>query len=170
VARQNAPEAMFVQGTLDQVDLDQTFDLVTMNCVLEHLPGPLETLQLVKRLLVPGGRLFIKVPNISSWEAFFFGRYWSGLDVPRHLVHFPEPVLHAILKELGFSVEVKPSMFASSLSESIIIAFQAQIGKRLIGGRISRMLYLMGVFPSALLCLLGNRPVVEFMAQKTSSS
>lgn len=74
VARQNSPEAAFVQGTLNQLDLHQAFDLITMKCVLEHLPSPLETLQLVKQLLVPRRKLFIKVPNISSLEAFLFRR------------------------------------------------------------------------------------------------
>src|SRR5262249_55262612 len=35
--------------------------------VLEHLPAPADTLQLVKAKLRPGGRLFVEVPN-EQWK------------------------------------------------------------------------------------------------------
>jgi hypothetical protein len=57
------------------------------------------------RLLAPGGRLVVAVPNAASLQARVFGDRWFGLDLPRHLVHLsPAPVLSKI-EALGLRVE-----------------------------------------------------------------
>jgi SAM-dependent methyltransferase len=46
----------------------RTFDLVVMSDVLEHLPKSevISTLEMILRSLVPGGRLLLKIPNLSN--------------------------------------------------------------------------------------------------------
>lgn len=44
----------------------ESFDLISMIEVLEHLPQPLEPLQLVARLLKPGGLLLLTTGNLAS--------------------------------------------------------------------------------------------------------
>lgn len=46
---------------------DQSADLVTCDCVLEHLPDPLTFFQEAKRVLVQGGYLCIRTPNAHSY-------------------------------------------------------------------------------------------------------
>jgi ubiquinone/menaquinone biosynthesis C-methylase UbiE/acyl carrier protein len=49
-----------VQGTAEEPNLpDESFDFITMRLVLEHVPDPVIALQSLRRLLRPGGRLFI---------------------------------------------------------------------------------------------------------------
>ena len=78
------------------------FDLVVMRHVLEHVPDLGDFLQEVRRVSHPGGVLYVKVPNRSSWAARSFGRYWYGLDFPRHLRYLSVPDLAAVLGKAGF--------------------------------------------------------------------
>jgi 2-polyprenyl-3-methyl-5-hydroxy-6-metoxy-1,4-benzoquinol methylase len=92
-------------GTLPHPDLEQgSCDVITMWHSLEHVHAPLEVLREARRLLVPGGKLFIAVPNIDSLPFRWFGSAWYGLDLPRHLTHFAPWTLHLMLERAGFSV------------------------------------------------------------------
>jgi 2-polyprenyl-3-methyl-5-hydroxy-6-metoxy-1,4-benzoquinol methylase len=81
---------------------DGYFDLVVLCHVLEHLPDPKNTLLEIRRILKPGGKLVVSVPNFSSWQAERFGPAWFHLDLPRHLFHFPANGLRQLLANTGF--------------------------------------------------------------------
>jgi len=83
---------------------DAFFDEVVIWHVLEHLPDPRETLTTVHRILRPGGRLVVAVPNLASLQARLTGPAWFHLDVPRHLYHFPLPALQRLLVRTGFEL------------------------------------------------------------------
>jgi len=78
------------------------FDEVILWHVLEHLPNPREVLTEIRRILRPGGRLAVSVPNLSSVQARWAGPAWFHLDLPRHLYHFPLSCLKRLLDECGF--------------------------------------------------------------------
>jgi SAM-dependent methyltransferase len=78
------------------------FDQVLVWHVLEHLERPRETLVEVQRILRPGGRLVVAVPNFASAQAVWSGAAWFHLDLPRHLYQFPLPALRRLLDETGF--------------------------------------------------------------------
>jgi SAM-dependent methyltransferase len=78
------------------------FDQVLFWHVLEHLDRPRETLEEVRRILRPGGRLIVAVPNFTSRQAAWSGAAWFHLDLPRHLYHFPLAALRRLLDETGF--------------------------------------------------------------------
>ena len=82
----------------------QSYDIVTMWDVLEHLHEPVAAVQDVARILKPSGVFVIKVPHLESLAARFFGRYWAGLDAPRHLYVFPRPLLEGVLQQAGFEI------------------------------------------------------------------
>jgi 2-polyprenyl-3-methyl-5-hydroxy-6-metoxy-1,4-benzoquinol methylase len=166
-ATRHIPQANIRRCTLDEFVTDERFDLIAMSHVLEHIADPVRTLERCRDLLAPTGRLLIGIPNIKSWEAKLFGRYWSGLDVPRHIVHFREDLLRRVLAGMGFSVTIRPSMFASSMSESVIRMLPDKARQRVFGSRAARLLYLLSVFPAATFCLLGNRGMIEVVAAKS---
>jgi len=92
-------------GTLPHGDLEpSSFEVITMWHSLEHVHFPLEVLREAHRLLVPGGQLFIAVPNIDSLPFRWFGSAWYGLDLPRHLTHFAPWTLQLMLERAGFQI------------------------------------------------------------------
>jgi SAM-dependent methyltransferase len=78
------------------------FDEVIIWHVLEHLSDPKGTLVEIRRILKPGGRLIVAVPNYSSLQARWSGSTWFHLDLPRHLYHFPLAGLRRLLSDTGF--------------------------------------------------------------------
>jgi SAM-dependent methyltransferase len=82
----------------------ESFAVITLFHVLEHLPAPGAFLSAAHGLLRPGGRMVIQVPNADSWQFRMLGRRWNGLDIPRHLNHFRPADLKWLLEECGFEV------------------------------------------------------------------
>jgi SAM-dependent methyltransferase len=93
------------QGTLEEATLAaNSFDVITMWDVLEHVHDPLRTLNCVRALLRPDGIFVARVPNLDAWDARLWGRYWAGLDQPRHLFVPDEATLSRLLSAAGFTV------------------------------------------------------------------
>lgn len=132
LARLSVPHERIFVGGVEEADFaDGSFDLVTMNHVLEHLVDPAQTLTNIHRWLAPGGRLRIRVPNLGSLESRVFGRLWFGLDVPRHLYHFSRKSLRIMLEGAGFaSVRAVPEFQGSSLSGSVSHLVDAVLRRR----------------------------------------
>jgi SAM-dependent methyltransferase len=100
---------------------DETYDAVTMSHVIEHLHDPVSALQEVRRILKPGGTLWIVTPNVESIGHRRFGVNWRGLEPPRHLVLFSGASLAEALDRAGFwpvvalPVSLRPfGLFAAS--------------------------------------------------------
>jgi SAM-dependent methyltransferase len=90
-------------GPFEEADYpDASFDAVTMWDVLEHLHDPLASLRELRRIVRPGGVLFVRVPNAASYVARLCGRYWVGYDLPRHMVVFTPKTLKRALAQAGF--------------------------------------------------------------------
>lgn len=94
--------------------LPQTFDAVTLWHVLEHVHDLHGYISQLKKLLKPGGKLFIAVPNYTSYDARFYKESWAAYDVPRHLYHFSPASMNTFLNQHGMKVEkIKPMWFDS---------------------------------------------------------
>lgn len=89
-------------GLLNELNFpDQSFDVVVMWHVLEHVSDPRPTLVEVSRILRPGGVFLVGVPNFGSSEARLTKAGWFHLDVPRHLSHHTRAALEVALKTAG---------------------------------------------------------------------
>lgn len=92
-------------GTLPHPAIaDNSQDVITMGCVLEHVPDPHRVVAAAARALRPGGALIITVPNLDSWGFRFFGRDWWPLELPRHLLHFTPATLRRLVEAHGLQV------------------------------------------------------------------
>ena len=80
---------------------DQAFDLITAFHSLEHMPDPLRVLTRMIDWLALGGLAIVEVPNVAGLGARLFGPYWSGFDLPRHLVHFTPATMGAMVERAG---------------------------------------------------------------------
>ncbi len=83
---------------------EASFDLIIVWHVFEHLADPRGTVEEMHRILKPGGRLVIAVPNFASPQARWTGAAWFHLDLPRHIFQFPLGALRNLLAESGFVV------------------------------------------------------------------
>jgi SAM-dependent methyltransferase len=83
---------------------EASFDLITFWHVLEHLNNPRNALAEARRLIKPGGRVLVGVPNIRSFQAQLFKEDWLHLDVPRHRWHFSPDTLTELAQRCDFDV------------------------------------------------------------------
>lgn len=77
---------------------DESFDLITMWHVLEHVDNLKDEVRHLQRLLKKGGRLVLALPNFKSADAEYYREYWAAYDVPRHLNHFGRESINNIFK------------------------------------------------------------------------
>lgn len=90
------------------------FDGITLWHVLEHVHDVKKHIVTFKKLLSDSGKLFIAVPNYTSYDAMSYGPNWAGYDVPRHLYHFTPQTMQWLMKESGLKiVSIKPMWFDS---------------------------------------------------------
>jgi 2-polyprenyl-3-methyl-5-hydroxy-6-metoxy-1,4-benzoquinol methylase len=100
----------FVENTnlLDE----NSFDLISMWHVLEHVPNLEEQIKELKRLLKPNGTILIAVPNFNSYDAKQYGTFWAAYDVPRHLWHFSKTAIRMLFEKEELKLEkVLPMKF-----------------------------------------------------------
>jgi SAM-dependent methyltransferase len=102
-----------------------SFDAVTLQHVVEHFHDPLEALRICRRLLRPGGTLWLATPNLDARGHAAFGRDWLGLDPPRHLVLFTRSSLAGAVERAGFAVRAFPTAYMASPSFPVSAAIAA---------------------------------------------
>lgn len=127
---------------------DSSFDYVRLNHSFEHTVNPLEILTEIRRILRPGGKLFLGVPNSASLSYKIFKRYWWYLGVPFHPFTYSPSTLSQLLKKAGFTVE---SIHFNSNYFSVIGSLQIFLNRH--NGKTSEEGWLTR---SLLMKLLGN--------------
>ncbi len=93
---------------------DESFDVITVLEVIEHVKRPIEYLQDVHRILRKEGILVISTPNFNSLSRIILKEQWSGLN-PSHLFYFTPSTIHTVLKKSGFAnIEIETRNIAIS--------------------------------------------------------
>ena len=75
---------------------------VTLSHVIEHVHEPVAFLATLRRLLRPGGVLWLATPNLGATGHRRYGRDWFALEPPRHLVLFTRGSMARALGAAGF--------------------------------------------------------------------
>jgi 2-polyprenyl-3-methyl-5-hydroxy-6-metoxy-1,4-benzoquinol methylase len=78
---------------------NNSFSIVSMWHVLEHVHQLKERVKDIHRLLETGGYAVIAVPNYTSWDAHHYKEFWAAYDVPRHLYHFSPVTIKKLFNE-----------------------------------------------------------------------
>jgi SAM-dependent methyltransferase len=94
-----------VRGKLSEAGFpDETFDVVTLWHVLEHVCDPTINLQEAHRILRSNGTLLLAVPVMDSLLRRWFGTDWVEWDLPRHTFLFSRQTMHAFLQKTSFAL------------------------------------------------------------------
>ncbi len=90
-------------AALEELPTEQRYEVVLLSHVLEHIPEVAAFLDALNARLVPGGVLYIKVPNYGSIFARFIakGRWHSYLPL-QHQWYFEKQSLAGLLQRHGF--------------------------------------------------------------------
>lgn len=108
----------FVEGTEELSD--NSFDVITMWHVLEHVENLDKQLSELKQICKPGGYIIIAVPNFKSYDAKHYKEYWAAYDVPRHLWHFSKTAIQKLFAEKGMILEKIHPMYFDSFYVSLL--------------------------------------------------
>lgn len=82
-----------------------SFDLITLWDVIEHLENPLEILKNVNELLKDKGKIVITTGDISSILAKISDKKWHLLNIPEHICYFSPESMEFLLKNAGFKID-----------------------------------------------------------------
>ncbi len=129
-------------STLNQASFpDESFDVLTMWDVLEHVYDPCTVLDEVARLLRPGGIFVVNHPNLDSLDRRLFGRFWAGFELPRHLYLFPTKLLEDLMGQRGFQQMERICLYGSHAATSTSLKFLIQYfgGSRSLGELFTRV-------------------------------
>ncbi len=91
-----------------------SFDWITLDQVMEHLPDPARALADVWRILKPGGHAVVTTPNGRSLLARLLGRRWVHVHAPYHLHLFSRASLRLAAQAAGFTVETHATITNSA--------------------------------------------------------
>jgi 2-polyprenyl-3-methyl-5-hydroxy-6-metoxy-1,4-benzoquinol methylase len=97
-----------------------SYDAITMWHVLEHVHDLHAYIGQLFRLLKKDGRIFIAVPNYTSYDAAVYGGAWAAYDVPRHLYHFSPDAMESLLNQHGLQLQVTRPMWYDSFYISML--------------------------------------------------
>ena len=94
--------------------IPNSFGVVTMWHVVEHMIDPIAALTHAFTLLMPGGLLFIELPNWNSVGRLIKKERWSQLKPPEHINFFTPASLRHGVEQAGFKVITSVSHYECS--------------------------------------------------------
>jgi 2-polyprenyl-3-methyl-5-hydroxy-6-metoxy-1,4-benzoquinol methylase len=90
-------------GTLQKAAFpSESFDVVTLMDVIEHVPYPVDLIDEIYRVLRPGGVVFLVTPNFSSFFVRLYGPTAYGVWPDQHIVYFQPSTVERLLRNVGF--------------------------------------------------------------------
>jgi len=91
-------------GNLENLEIKEKYDVVTMWDVLEHLPDPERCLKSIRDIFNQGGILAINTIDKSSYWARLWGKNWHAILPPEHLFYYSAKNLKILLEASGFEI------------------------------------------------------------------
>lgn len=92
---------------LEKIEFTQSYDVVTLFAVMEHLESSLDFLNKLNTLVKEGGILVIMIPTHQSFKRKwldFTGKTWHMYSPPEHLNFYSRQFLDKYLSEKGFNL------------------------------------------------------------------
>jgi SAM-dependent methyltransferase len=97
-------------GTLQEAAFaKESFDVVTLMDVIEHVAEPRALMSEIHRILRPGGVLFVTTPNFGSFFVRLYGLKAYGVWPDQHVVYFQPSTISRLLQKVGFATVIAGS-------------------------------------------------------------
>jgi len=121
----------------------QSFDLVTLWDVIEHVPDPQTVLRQLHKLVKPGGRLLLETQNVASRWARLLGPRWHHYKHHEHLYHFTPATITRLLGDCGFrTLEIGAGYAGKYVSFGFLAERAGRLGR--LPGLLAKPLGLLG--------------------------
>jgi SAM-dependent methyltransferase len=112
---------------------NNTFDVVIIKHIVEHLPNPEKAIAEIGRITAPGGALILATPNLDSLLKPWKGESWIGYQDPTHIsLKSPADWLNWIERS-GFTLK---RVFADGFWDVPYIRFVPQGIQKLLFGSL----------------------------------
>jgi 2-polyprenyl-3-methyl-5-hydroxy-6-metoxy-1,4-benzoquinol methylase len=121
-----------IAPSLNEIDSEKKFQVITLWHVLEHVYELDEYFQFFKSRLAKDGKLLLALPNPASFDANYFEEYWAAYDVPRHIYHFTPATISALAAKYGFSLRKSRGLIFDSFYISLLSNEYKTGNKRLL--------------------------------------
>lgn len=132
-----APLALGIPYFGTEVELaaaGQTFDVIRLNHVIEHLTDYARTLTLLRTLLAKGGSLIGQTPNGGHYTSSLLGRRWGNLHYPYHTLILSHTGMRALAERTGFSVDsIEKTMMPTGVAMGVENVIKAATGWKVMG-------------------------------------
>jgi 2-polyprenyl-3-methyl-5-hydroxy-6-metoxy-1,4-benzoquinol methylase len=92
------------KSILDAEFAENSFDVITMWYVIEHLPDPKQVLRCLRNLLKEDGMLVVSTPNVKSYQAKFQGKKWRMWIPPEHVLYFSPETMKQLCKPCNLEI------------------------------------------------------------------
>lgn len=123
VARDHAREKynleVYDESAMESIP-DHSLDTITLWHVLEHIYPLTDRIHSFRQKLNKNGTLIVAVPNMASYDAKRYGKYWAAYDVPRHIYHFVPGNIKRLMTNEGFTYVRSKGMPLDALYISIL--------------------------------------------------
>ena len=106
------------QGTLESLNEEKVYEVITALDVLEHIPEPLDFLVIARNRITDDGILLLNVPNLGSIFSKLSGKKWHAYLPPEHWIYFNKKSISKMLNMAGFEI-----INSKSISKSFTIGY-----------------------------------------------
>jgi 2-polyprenyl-3-methyl-5-hydroxy-6-metoxy-1,4-benzoquinol methylase len=113
---------------------DESFDVIALNSVIEHVNDPQRLFREIRRLLKPGGALYVITPNVESLACRVLHDRAATFDGRNHLVYFSSKTLSRMLEKCGFAVDHCATRISSLQPILEWLAYRAPYEHRSLSG------------------------------------
>ena len=83
---------------------NNTFNLIIIKHIVEHLPDPGKAIREISRVTEPGGTLILATPNLDSLLKPLKGKSWIGYQDPTHISLKRPAEWLSFIEEAGFGL------------------------------------------------------------------
>ena len=124
-----------IEGDINDLNLEERFDVITVNDVLEHVEDPEGLLENLLELVTPDGQLVVSIPNVAHWSIVedLLAGHWdylpAGLLCIDHLRFFTRRSVTSMMKRAGWQ-PIRTQPIPGSLPEQKHELFRDTLGQR----------------------------------------